>query len=419
MPLSPCSTASSNTPTRVAEAMNLVHLDRNRYADRAGVVPPIVRSALRSVSRVASLARRRGADRVRPASPRFCLRCPRTEEHHQQFTTGGTISAVIQRKPRALRNGAPSFVELAARLPGCQQRMLVTPGGDRARWSRSWPSSSSMTNIWPCLPQSNWRWRLFGVYEDPYRGTTCCTAGQTGSQRTRLRIKAPQALTLDDRTPGRRRALRCPAQVREARHAIMIRSQRRGSSSCCAVCKWDARHGSGRSRRADRTRPSAFEAAGRSSRLRLKSARRPTNEVRSTAYCAQSRPLSELSRPCRGFDRFASSEVNEALARQPSRLGGFLEGCGTTSWSAALDGKTHLATAIGVQAIEHHRKRVRFFSTVELVNALEQERSFQGKPGQIAARLTHSDLVILDELGYLPFSASGGALLFHLLCKLL
>ena len=34
------------------------------------------------------------------------------------------------------------------------------------------------------------------------------------------------------------------------------------------------------------------------------------------------------------------------------------------------------------------------------------------------ARLTHSDLVILDELGYLPFSASGGALLFHLLSKL-
>ena len=72
---------------------------------------------------------------------------------------------------------------------------------------------------------------------------------------------------------------------------------------------------------------------------------------------------------------------------------------------------------MGVQAIEHQRKRVRFFSTVELVNALEQEK-LQGKPGQIAGRLTHSDLVILDELGYLPFSASGGALLFHLLSKL-
>jgi DNA replication protein DnaC len=80
-------------------------------------------------------------------------------------------------------------------------------------------------------------------------------------------------------------------------------------------------------------------------------------------------------------------------------------------------GKTHLATAIGVQAIEHHRKRVRFFSTVELVNALEQEKR-QGKPGQIAGRLAYSDLVILDELGCLPFSAPGGALLFHLRSKL-
>ena len=55
---------------------------------------------------------------------------------------------------------------------------------------------------------------------------------------------------------------------------------------------------------------------------------------------------------------------------------------------------------------------VRFFSTVERVNALDHEK-LQGKPGQIAARLAHSVLVILDELGCLPFSASGGALLFH------
>ena len=80
-------------------------------------------------------------------------------------------------------------------------------------------------------------------------------------------------------------------------------------------------------------------------------------------------------------------------------------------------GKTHVATALGVQAVEHCHKRVRFFSTVELVNALEQEKA-QGKAGQLAERLVKLDLVILDELGYPPFSASGGALLFHLLSKL-
>jgi DNA replication protein DnaC len=38
-------------------------------------------------------------------------------------------------------------------------------------------------------------------------------------------------------------------------------------------------------------------------------------------------------------------------------------------------GKSHIATALGVQAIEHHRKKVSFFSTVDLVNALEQEKA--------------------------------------------
>jgi DNA replication protein DnaC len=83
-----------------------------------------------------------------------------------------------------------------------------------------------------------------------------------------------------------------------------------------------------------------------------------------------------------------------------------------------------LETAVGAKLFQRGRagatptaSGTRFFSTVELVNALEQEKA-QGRSGQIANRLAHSDLVILDELGYLPFSASGGALLFHLLSKL-
>jgi DNA replication protein DnaC len=80
-------------------------------------------------------------------------------------------------------------------------------------------------------------------------------------------------------------------------------------------------------------------------------------------------------------------------------------------------GKTHLATAIGVAGITRHGKRVRFYSTVDLVNALEQEKA-QGRAGRIATSLLRLDLVILDELGYLPFSQAGGALLFHLLSRL-
>jgi DNA replication protein DnaC len=138
-------------------------------------------------------------------------------------------------------------------------------------------------------------------------------------------------------------------------------------------------------------------------------------EVRSIAYqikAARFPAYKDLA----GFD-FASSEINEALVRQLHR-GDFIGNANNVVLIGGPGtGKTHIATAIGVQAVEHHRKKVRFYSTVELVNALEQEKA-QGKAGQIAERLVRCDLVILDELGYLPFSASGGALLFHLMSKL-
>jgi len=79
-------------------------------------------------------------------------------------------------------------------------------------------------------------------------------------------------------------------------------------------------------------------------------------------------------------------------------------------------GKTHLAIAIARQAI-HSGKRCRYFNLVDLVNQLEQEK-LAGRGGKLAISLARLDLVVLDELGYLPFSKSGGQLLFHLISKL-
>ena len=112
-------------------------------------------------------------------------------------------------------------------------------------------------------------------------------------------------------------------------------------------------------------------------------------EVRSTAYQLKAARFPNY-RDLAGFD-FASSEVNEALVRQLHRCEFLEDAHNVVLVGGPGTGKTHLATAIGVQAIEHHRKRVRFFSTVELVNALEAgEAPGQARADRRAARLFRS-----------------------------
>lgn len=113
---------------------------------------------------------------------------------------------------------------------------------------------------------------------------------------------------------------------------------------------------------------------------------------------------------------FSASPVNETQVRSLYQ-GNFLHtlsnillvgGTGT--------GKTHLAIAIARHLIQQGQ-RGRYFNVVDLVNQLEQEK-LCGRGGRLAENLSRLDLIVLDELGYLPFSKNGGQLLFHLISKL-
>ena len=113
---------------------------------------------------------------------------------------------------------------------------------------------------------------------------------------------------------------------------------------------------------------------------------------------------------------FDGTPVNETLVRDLAG-GGFLEqqrnlvlvgGTGT--------GKTHLAVAIARSCIRAGA-RGRFFNVVDLVNKLEAEAR-AGRQGRLADHLARLDVVVLDELGYLPFAQAGGQLLFHLVSRL-
>ncbi|RJG08924.1 AAA family ATPase [Pseudomonas cavernicola] len=123
-----------------------------------------------------------------------------------------------------------------------------------------------------------------------------------------------------------------------------------------------------------------------------------------------------MHRDLAGF-YFSTSSADAHLIRELASLAFTDTAQNVVLIGGPATGKTHLAAALAVSGITLYSKRVRFYSTVDLVNLLEREKH-DGKAGRIAQALLRLDLVILDELGYLPFSQEGGALLFHLLSKL-
>lgn len=138
-----------------------------------------------------------------------------------------------------------------------------------------------------------------------------------------------------------------------------------------------------------------LEREGRAARRRLKAARFPTVKTLEAFNFAAAPKLNkplvlELLR-CEYLDR----RENLLLVGGP----------GT--------GKTHLATALGVEACGRG-KRVRFYRVTELVTQLLETRE-ERQLGRLKSQLTKLDLLILDELGYVPASKAGAELLFDVI----
>ena len=114
--------------------------------------------------------------------------------------------------------------------------------------------------------------------------------------------------------------------------------------------------------------------------------------------------------------QFAGTPINEALVRELA-AGAFLaEQRNAVLIGGTGTGKSHLAIAIA-RACIRGGARGRFYTVVDLVNRLDSEAR-AGRQGRLADHLLRLDLVVLDELGYLPFAQAGGQLLFHLISRL-
>jgi len=78
-------------------------------------------------------------------------------------------------------------------------------------------------------------------------------------------------------------------------------------------------------------------------------------------------------------------------------------------------GKTHLGTALGLAAC-HEGRKVRFLAVTSLVTGLLEAREDR-RLERMLKQLSRQDLLILDELGYVPFTKAGAELLFEVVSR--
>jgi DNA replication protein DnaC len=110
------------------------------------------------------------------------------------------------------------------------------------------------------------------------------------------------------------------------------------------------------------------------------------------------------------FDFAAQPSINEALVRELMR-GEYMDRRENVLLIGnSGTGNTHLATALAFAACQQGRG-VRFFTATGLVTQLLERRE-ERELERFLKQLERSELIVLDELGYVPFSKAGAELLF-------
>ena len=111
-----------------------------------------------------------------------------------------------------------------------------------------------------------------------------------------------------------------------------------------------------------------------------------------------------------GFEFSSMPSLNKALVLELSR-GGYIERKENVIFIGSYGtGKTHLAISLGIDACRQG-KRVRFYTAAGFINDLLEAQS-ELRIGRLEAALARYELIILDELGFVPFSKEGAEALF-------
>jgi DNA replication protein DnaC len=111
------------------------------------------------------------------------------------------------------------------------------------------------------------------------------------------------------------------------------------------------------------------------------------------------------------FDFSASEGIDAAQVAQLAR-GDWIARAENVILAGPIGtGKTHLAIALGIE-IARQRRRVGFYRAADLVRVLIEARDAR-ELGRLQRRIDRVDLLILDEVGFVPFDRAGGELLFN------